>query len=74
MEQKNLIVNNIINYLKKHNIAIVLIFVLASLCFKLTYFQWNIPLTLDSLGYFFYASDIKIIEKLPDNYNIANMG
>ncbi len=74
LEQKILIVNNIINYLKKHNIAIVLIFVLSSLCFKLTYFQWNIPLTLDSLGYFFYASDIKIIEKLPDNYNLGNMG
>lgn len=74
LEQKKLIDNNIINYLKKHDIVIVLIFVLASLCFKLIYFQWNIPLTLDSLGYFFYASDIKIIEKLPDNYNLGNMG
>lgn len=74
LEQKKLIDNNIINYLKKHDIVIVFIFVLASLCFKLIYFQWNIPLTLDSLGYFFYASDIKIIENLPNNYIIANMG
>ena len=73
LEQK-ILINNIIEYLKKHNIVLVLIFVLASLCFKLIYFQWNIPLTFDSLGYFFYASDIKIIENLPDNYNMGNMG
>ena len=74
MEQKIFNENNIIKYLEKHNIVLVLIFVAASLCFKLIYFQWNIPLISDSLGYFFFASDIKIIENLPENYTLANMG
>lgn len=44
-----------------------------SLLIRLHYLS-NLPLTLDSLDYFFYASDISINQKLPENYTPANNG
>ncbi len=35
---------------------------------------FNIPLTLDALGYFWYASDIIILGHLPSGYTFANNG
>jgi 4-amino-4-deoxy-L-arabinose transferase-like glycosyltransferase len=49
------------------------IIMVISLVIRLNYFP-NVPLTLDSLDYFFYASDITINQKLPENYTPANNG
>lgn len=43
-----------------------------SILIRYYYFDPNIPLTLDSLGYFFYATDISILGHLPENYLLAN--
>jgi len=45
-----------------------------SLLIRLNYYDYNIPLTLDSLNYFFYAMDIKITGEIPINYSLANNG
>ncbi len=49
------------------------VIMLISFLIRLNYFP-NFPLTLDSLDYFFYASDISINQKLPENYTPANNG
>ena len=54
-------------------LLISLIF-LISILIRFYYFDYNIPLTIDSLNYFFYAMDIKINEQLPVNYSLANNG
>jgi len=49
------------------------IIIIISLVVRLNYFP-SVPLTLDSLDYFYYASDISINQKLPENYTPANNG
>jgi len=44
-----------------------------SLSIKLYYLP-NFPLSLDSLDYFFYATDISVNQKIPENYTPANNG
>lgn len=39
---------------------------------KIYYFESGVSLTLDSLGYFFYAVDITVLGHLPENYILAN--
>ena len=41
--------------------------------FRLSYFTYEIPVTLDSLYYFVYATDISILGHFP-NYTLANNG
>ena len=36
------------------------------------YFEPEVFLTFDSLGYFFYATDISVLGHLPENYTLAN--
>lgn len=43
-----------------------------SFLIRIYYFELGIPLTFDSLGYFFYASDIIVLGHLPENYSLAN--
>jgi hypothetical protein len=58
----------------KNIFVIISIIFTISLFMRLYYFDYNIPLTSDSLNYFFYAMDIKINEQLPVNYSLANNG
>jgi len=43
-----------------------------SFLIKSYYFEPEVSLTFDSLGYFFYATDITILGHLPENYFLAN--
>ena len=45
-----------------------------SLAIRLYYFQYNIPITLDGAGYFWYAIDMKILHQFPSNYAYPNNG
>ena len=59
-----------------NRIVIILLIVIGivSLLIRLYYFDPNIPLSLDSLVYFFYAYDTSLIGHLPQNYSILNNG
>ena len=46
----------------------------ASLALRFYFFPFGIPLTLDSLTYFWYASDVSTLGKLPHGYSFANNG
>lgn len=39
---------------------------------RLYYFPFNIPLTLDATGYFWYAMDMSLLGKFPEEYNFPN--
>ena len=41
---------------------------------RLYYFPQGIPLSLDTLTYFFYANDVSILNKLPTGYDFPNNG
>ena len=58
----------------KKVISIISIIFLSSLIIRFFYFDPNIPLTVDSLNYFFYAMDIRISQEIPINYSLANNG
>ena len=45
-----------------------------SLFIRLCYVPWKIPLTLDSLRYFLYATDTSILGHLPIGSDLANSG
>lgn len=45
-----------------------------SLLLRLYYFPYNVPLTLDALNYFFYATDTSILGHFPSGYNFPNNG
>ena len=50
------------------------VIVIASFITRIYFLNFEIPLTLDALNYFFYALDIKINNQLPINYSLANPG
>lgn len=45
-----------------------------SIFFRLYYFPYGIPLTLDSTGYFWYAIDTNVLGHLPTDYLFPNTG
>ena len=45
-----------------------------SLLIRFYYYDFNLPITSDSLNYFFYAMDIKITGYIPENYSLGNTG
>ncbi len=59
---------------KKHIIFYLFLIGIVSLSIRLYYFPTGVPLTFDSLEYFFYAMDISVIGKLPENYSPINNG
>ncbi len=48
--------------------------IVISLLFRFSYFDSEIPLTLDALEYFFYALDTSMLGHLPTTYSIENNG
>ncbi len=57
----------------KYYILIGIVFIVAFVL-RFYYFEPKIPLTFDSLGYFFYALDTSVLGHLPPNYTLANNG
>jgi len=58
----------------KINYFSVSIIILSSLILRFYYFPFGVPLTLDSLIYFWYASDTSSLGWLPNGYSFANNG
>ena len=46
----------------------------ASLVFRFYFFPFGIPLVLDAFNYFWYASDLVLLGRVPDSYTFANNG
>ncbi|CAD6516801.1 conserved membrane hypothetical protein [metagenome] len=67
----NSIENKFINENKKYIFLLLPIGILSFLI-KNYYFEPEVPLTFDSLSYFFYATDITVLGHLPENYSLAN--
>ena len=61
--------------LDKHYILISLILIAVIGCIiRLNYLPFEIPLTLDAIGYFNYATDMVILDKFPTGYPWPNNG
>ncbi len=58
----------------KNSIILIAIIIVSSLLLRLYFFPYGIPVTHDALSYFWYASDISILEKLPNGYTFGNNG
>ena len=58
----------------KHIIFSIAIILSVGLFLRLYYFPYNIPLVLDALKYFLYASDGVVLGHLPESYTFANNG
>lgn len=66
-----------INAVKKSNSIFsfyLILVVISSIILKLIYFPHGIPLTVDSLEYFLYASNIVALNDLPDSWMPINNG
>lgn len=58
----------------KRYFALLSIVVVFAFFFRVFYFESDLPLTFDSLGYFLYAIDTSVLESLPPNYSLVNNG
>lgn len=56
------------------SVILLSIIIISSLILRFYFFPFGIPLTLDSLTYFWYASDTSSLGRLPDGYSFANNG
>ena len=73
MPAKLNIVNTFENSTKKPIVFLVLIG-LTGLFLRLIYFPYDVPLMMDSQGYFWYAIDMSILNQLPSGHSIVNTG
>ena len=73
MSAKLNIVNTFENSTKKPIVFLVLIG-LTGLFLRLIYFPYDVPLMMDSQGYFWYAIDMSILNQLPSGHSIVNTG
>ena len=63
-----------ITTLFNNHILVITTIILSSLLLRLYFFPFGVPLVLDSFGYFWYASDISLLGRLPEGYIFANNG
>jgi len=73
MSAKLNIVNIFENSAKKPIVFLALIG-FAGLFLRLVYFPYDVPLFNDSLGYFWYAIDMSILNQLPPGHSLVNNG
>jgi len=62
------------SFSNKKVISLISVIFIASFLMRLSYYDSSIPITDDSLNYFFYAMDIKITGHIPENYSLGNNG
>jgi len=67
------VIIELINNNKKGLIYCSLIF-LGSLAFRLYYFPYDLPIVVDGMYYFFYATEISVLKNLPQNWIMINNG
>jgi len=63
-----------LDFFAKNTIISLLIIGGLALFLRLYYFPFDVPITLDSLDYFWYAIDTSILGHLPTTYAVANNG
>jgi len=65
--------------LQNKKISKLMIFYISVICLvsfllRLYIFPYDVPITLDGAGYFWYATDMNILNQFPTNYNYPNNG
>lgn len=63
-----------LGYFTRNTILSLIVIGCIALSLRLYYFPYNIPLTLDALGYFSYAMDTSVLGHLPTDYKFPNNG
>jgi len=64
---------NSIEFVKQPVLSLVIL-IIVGVVYRLYYFPYDIPITLDALRYFFYAIDVSTLWYLPSGYNFPNIG
>ena len=59
---------------KKENVIFCSLIFLGSLGFRLIYFPHEIPIVVDGVDYFFYATEIYLLKNLPHDWIVINNG
>jgi len=72
MSQRLVFLESKLNSFFNNTVVALFVICIISLIIKVLLFPTNIPLILDSLEYFFYASDVSILGHLPNGYGFAN--
>ena len=65
---------NKLNLLSKNSIIVLVVISLIGLSIRLYYLPYNLPVTLDGSGYFWYAMDLSILGHFPTTYSFPNNG
>lgn len=65
---------NRLGFFAKNPLILLTAVGIVSIVVRIMYFEPELPLTVDSLKYFFYAMDTSLLGHLPENYSIANNG
>lgn len=56
----------------KNHIVLISLFSILGLIIRLHYLPFDVPITLDGEGYFWYAYDMKILGEFPDSHKFPN--
>jgi len=64
----------LMNNNKKESLIYCSLIFCGSLIFRLNYFPYDLPVVVDGLDYFFYATEISILKNLPQNWIVINSG
>lgn len=73
-KNKTLSFKKSIDHLTKRPALVLFIIICSSLFLRLYYFPYNVPLILDALNYFSYATDTTILGHFPLGYTFPNNG
>ena len=68
------VINQFFQYFLNFPLVGLSCILIISLLLRFSYFDSEIPLTLDALEYFFYALDTSMMGHLPTNYSLENNG
>ncbi len=66
--------NNKFETLSRYPIICLIVIGLIGFLVRFYYFPYDVPLTLDALGYFWYAMDMSVLGRFPEGYNFPNNG
>jgi len=60
--------------LSRYPIICLIVIGLIGFLVRFYYFPYDVPLTLDAVGYFWYAIDMSVLGRFPEGYNFPNNG
>ena len=70
--KNNLNTFDIKNFIFSYHWLLLLLIGIVGLTFRLIYFPYQLPLTLDTESFFWYAADMSILGNIPSGYNFPN--